>query len=97
LAAKKGNNYASVNKGKKHKATKLKAKLDGTLTQKEYNDIIDFKNDLIKVANELFDEASNWQQKKAVFDSVAKYVFFEKHEEKPKENKIIVTLEGVGS
>ena len=88
----KGNKLGKANKGKKRTLTKVQAKLDGSLTKADYNDIIDFKNDLIKVANELFNEAGTWQQKKAVFDSVSKYVFFEKHEDKPKEDKIIVTL-----
>ncbi len=81
-------------KGGKNKATKLKEKLDGTMTLKDYNDIVDFKNDLIKLANELIAEANTFQERKAVFDSVSKYVFFEKQENKQTDS-ITVTIEGV--
>ena len=90
MAAKQGNKYACKNKGKKHKATIVKEIIQNSL--KDRNDIIDFKEDLLKLANELISKASTLQEKKAVFDSVSKYVFFEKHEDKPKEDKIIVTL-----
>ena len=90
MAAEKGNKYATKNKGKKHKATLVKEIMQNSL--KDRNDIIDFKEDLLRLANELIDSAKTIQEKKAVFDSVSKYVFFEKHEDKPKEDKIIVTL-----
>ncbi len=86
----KGNKLATQNKGKKQKRKIIQEKLDGTMTMKDYNDIVDFKNDLIKLANELIAEASTFQERKSVFDSVSKYVFFEKHEDKPKENVIEV-------
>ena len=90
----KGNKLATQNKGKKQKRKILQEKLDGTMTMKDYNDIVDFKNDLIKLANELIAEANTFQERKAVFDSVSKYVFFEKQENKQTDS-IIVTIEGI--
>jgi hypothetical protein len=62
-------------KGVQNKMSRIKEKLDGTLTKKDYNDIIDFKNDLLRLAKELLKDAKNVQEKRAIFDSLSKYVF----------------------